>query len=58
MYMLTANPVRRVKVKLCEDTTIYCVIPARDHTTVVPRDTSGIIIYQIATSAHRPSARI
>lgn len=42
MYMLTANLVRRVKMKLHEGTTIDCVMPARDHTIVVPKDTSGI----------------
>ncbi|KAI0415975.1 cytochrome P450 [Xylaria grammica] len=42
MYMLTASLVRRVKMKLCEDTTIDCVTPARDHTIIVPKDTSGI----------------
>ncbi|KAI0460035.1 cytochrome P450 [Xylaria acuta] len=42
MYMLTANLVRRVKFKLYEGTTIDCVMPARDHTIVVPKDTSGI----------------
>ncbi|KAI7788162.1 hypothetical protein LA080_012227 [Diaporthe eres] len=42
MYILTANLVRRVKMKLSEDTTIDCVLPAKDHTVVVPRNTSGI----------------
>lgn len=42
MYMLTANLVRRVKMELCEDTTTDCVIPMRDHTTVIPKDTSGV----------------
>ncbi|KAJ2982869.1 hypothetical protein NUW58_g6352 [Xylaria curta] len=45
MYMLTANLVRRVKMKLHEGTTIDCVTPARDHTIVVPKDTSGIRAY-------------
>lgn len=42
MYMLTANLVRRVKMKLHENTTVACVTPARDHTIVIPKDTSGI----------------
>lgn len=42
MYVLTANLVRRVKMRLSEGTTIDCVLPAKDHTAVVPRDTSGI----------------
>ena len=41
MYLLTANLVRRVRMRLSEDTTINCVLPARDHTIVVPVDTAG-----------------
>lgn len=42
IYVLTANLVRRVNMRLSEDTTIDCVLPAKDHTVVVPRNTSGI----------------
>lgn len=42
MYILIANLVRRVKMKLHENTTIDCVTPAKDHTIVVPKDRSGI----------------
>lgn len=42
MYILTANLVRRVKMKLSEGTTVDCVLPAKDHTVVVPKNTSGI----------------
>ncbi|KAK3936258.1 cytochrome P450 [Diplogelasinospora grovesii] len=45
MYMLTANLVRRVQMKLHEDTNIDCVLPAKDHTIVVPKNTSGIKAY-------------
>lgn len=42
MYMLTANLVRRVKMNLYQSTTLDCVLPVKDHTIVVPKDTSGI----------------
>lgn len=42
IYILVANLVRRVQMRLSEDTTIDCVLPAKDHTVVVPRNTSGI----------------
>lgn len=42
MFMLTANLVRRVKMELLKETTIDCVLPAKDHTIVIPKDTSGI----------------
>lgn len=45
MYMLTANLVRRVQMKLHEDTNVDCVLPAKDHTIVVPKNTSGIKAY-------------
>ncbi|KAG8165562.1 hypothetical protein KVR01_004114 [Diaporthe batatas] len=42
MYILIANMVRRVKMRLSEATTIDCVLPAKDHTVVVPKKTTGI----------------
>ncbi|KAH8749943.1 cytochrome P450 [Diaporthe sp. PMI_573] len=42
MYILTANLVRRVNMRLSEGTTVDCILPERDHTIVIPRDTSGI----------------
>lgn len=42
MYVLTANLVRRVRMRLAEGTTVDCVLPAKDHTVVIPRNTSGI----------------
>lgn len=49
MFIFTANLVRRLAMELHEDTSIDCVTPARDHTIVVPKDTSGIKVRVLGT---------
>ncbi|KAI1393512.1 cytochrome P450 [Hypoxylon trugodes] len=52
MFMLVANLVRRVDMKLYESTTIDCVLPGKDHSVVIPKDTSGVraTIFGLKTS--------
>lgn len=50
IYILTANLVRRVNMRLSEGTTVDCVLPAKDHTVVIPRNTSGIKVAVLGTN--------